>query len=228
MNGVIKRVRGALSSAPYVSLCFEEEFLWRFACLGRSACGGWIPKGDDDDRLFVFRQFKQFVAQFGIEITYPTRAKSLLCSCQTKMLDCNGDINIAVRFAICPNPFLVMKQGRKHVQRRFVEPGTWVAGLKLCSTLLTSHDSESPRLLVHGRRSESHTLLEVRNFLFLYCFVEITATAVAAVYYVEKALQLISSGLCRTSYRSLRHRFRQEDPRQKQRLYGSHQAGKYA
>ena len=100
MNGVIKRVRGALSSAPYVSLCFEEEFHWRFACLGKSACGGWISKGNDDDRLFVFRQFEQFVAQFGIEVTYPTGADSLLRCCKTKMLNGNSDVDIAMMFAL--------------------------------------------------------------------------------------------------------------------------------
>ena len=110
----------------------------------------------------------------------------MLCGSQAKMLNCDGDIDVAVRLAICPHPFLFMQDRSKNVERRFVEPRARIARLKLLPTLFAADDAELPRLSVHGRRSKSHTLLEVHDFLFLYWLRKIRATAVAAAYNVKK------------------------------------------
>ena len=115
----------------------------------------------------------------GIEVANPAGAKPLLCGCQAKVFHSNGDIDVAVRFAVGTHPFLIMERGGDDVQRRFVEPRPRVASLQIRPTLLASDNAELPRLAVHSRRSKLHTLLDVRNFLLLYRFVLIRATAVA-------------------------------------------------
>ncbi len=121
------------------------------------------------------------MAAFSIEVANPTGTKSLLCGCQTKMLHCDGNINIAVRLAVCPYPFLFMQQRSQDINWCFVEPRAVVARLKLCPTLLAAYDTELPRLPINGRRSKAHTFLDVRNFLFFYRFVEITAATIAVL-----------------------------------------------
>ena len=68
---------------------------------------------------------------------------------------------------------------REDIERRIVEPRALVAGLKLLPAFLAADDAELPRLPVHGRRSKTHTLLEVRDFLFLYRLRKVAATTVA-------------------------------------------------
>ena len=121
------------------------------------------------------------MATFGVEIANPTGAKSLLCGCQAKMLHCDGDINIAVRLAVCPDPFRFMRQSSQDINWCLVEPRAVVARLKLCPTLLAAYDTELPRLPINGRRSKAHTFLDVRNFLFFYSFVEIIAAIIAVL-----------------------------------------------
>ena len=167
-------------------LRIDEHLFCRFTHLWFRLCERSISNRNDDDRLFVLWHLEEFVASFGIEVADPARAESLLCGCQTKMLNCDGYVNIAVRLAVFPHPFLLMKQGSKDIKRGFVEPRTCVARLKFCPTLLATNDTELPGLSVYGRRSKSHTLFEVRNFLFLYRFVLIAATTVAVLYDVNK------------------------------------------
>ena len=101
------------------------------------------------------------------------------------MLYCYGDIDVAVRLAVCPHPFLFMQDRGEDVQRSLIEPGALVARLELLPTLLAADEAELPRLAVDSRRSKPHTLLEVCDLFFLYRLVLIRATTVAGAYDVD-------------------------------------------
>ena len=168
-----------ISNPPRLyALCFEE---YLFLCLAhswrQSRCR--IADGDDDGRLFCIGHLEEFVTVLGVEVTNPAGAKPLLCCSEAKMLHGNGDIDVAVRLAICSHPFLFMQDRGEDIERRIVEPRALVAGLKLLPAFLAADDAELPRLPVHGRRSKTHTLLEVRDFLFLYRLRKVAATTVA-------------------------------------------------
>lgn len=171
------------------ALCFGENFLDCFA-LPRRLGGGMITYRDDGDGLFRLRHLEKLMATLGVEIADPTCAKPLLGGCQTEMLHGDGDVDIAVRLAVSTNPFLFMQKRGKNIQRGFAKPRTRVARLKLFPTLRAADDAEFPRLAIHRRWGEPHTLFEVRNFFLLYRLVEITATTVAALNDVDKSLHV--------------------------------------
>ena len=160
----------------------------RLAYPWRQSCSR-IADGNDNDGLLCLRHLKELVAVLGIEVADPAGAKSLLCGCQAEMLHSDGYVDVAMRLAVLSHPLLLMKHGGEDIQRCFVEPRTLEARLKLLPALPTADYAELPWLPVYGRRSKSHTLLEVRNFLSLYRLVEITATTVAALYDINKTSQ---------------------------------------
>ena len=160
--------------------CFAHS--WRQSC-------GRIADGDDDGGFLCLRHLKEFVATLGIEVADPAGAKPLLCGSEAKMLYGNGDIDVAVRLTVGAHPFLFMQDRGEDIQRSLVEPRARIARLELLPSFLAADDAELPRLPVHRRRSKPHTLLEVCNFLFLYRFVKIRATAVAVTYGFYKTFQ---------------------------------------
>lgn len=99
--------QGSEERKPCEELCFEEQF---FLCLAYS----WrqfrcrVADGDDDGGFFCLGHLEELVAALGIEVTNPARAKPLLCGGEAKMLHCDGDIDVAVRLAVGPHPFLLM------------------------------------------------------------------------------------------------------------------------
>ena len=89
-------------------LCFNEQLVGCLACFGRSLCDGRIADGDDDSGFFCLGHLEELVAALGIEVTNPAGAKPLFCGGEAKMLHRDGNIDIAVRLAVSPHPFLLM------------------------------------------------------------------------------------------------------------------------
>jgi hypothetical protein len=121
---------------------------------------------------------EEFVTALSIEVAHPTRTETLLGCCQTEMLHCNSDVDIAMRLLVSAHPLLVLHDGCKDIERCLVEPRAMIARTKLLNSLCTTNDAELPRLQVDSRRSQSHTLLKIEKLFFLYGLVKICPTAV--------------------------------------------------
>lgn len=169
-----------------VFLFLKEDFLEWLALPLRCLCSRGIAYGNDDDGFLGLGHPEQLVATVGVEVAYPAGAKPLLGGCKAEMLHGDGDIDVAMRLAVGTHPFLFVQHGSKDVERRFVEPRTCITRLKLFPTLLAANDAELPGLLIHGRRSQLHTFLDVCHFLLLYRFAEICTATIAPIYDIKK------------------------------------------
>lgn len=105
----------------------------------------------------------------GIVIAYPAGSKSTFGSCQTKMLSSNGYINISMRLLIISaNPVFIHISHAHDIHRCCFKPLTIVAFLQFLLSLCRTDDKPEPRLSVHSRRCQLHTLHDIIQILLAY------------------------------------------------------------
>lgn len=150
--------------------------------LFRFICG--IPERYQHGWFFVVGKGEERATQGCIEIANPTGCKPLLRGSQTQVFDGNGDVDVAMRFAIGSYPCLIVHDGGNDVKRCRIEPITGITLPQLPDSIRIGNDSEPPWLPVHRRRSHTHTLHDVIQFLLFYLPVLIVSATVPSFYQI--------------------------------------------
>ena len=109
---------------------------------------GSIANWNQYGRLLVFTDSKELLALLDIEVADPACGEALLCSRQTEMFHGNGNIDVAMMFAIRAHPFLIVQDGTDDIHRSRCEPLTVVALLQFRLVCFVLYHTEHPRLLV--------------------------------------------------------------------------------
>lgn len=105
----------------------------------------------------------------GIVIAYPAGSKSTFGSCQTKMLSSDGYINISMRLLIISaNPVFIHVSHAHDIHGSRLKPLTIVAFLQFLLSFCRTDDEPEPRLSVHSRRCQLHTLHDIIQILLAY------------------------------------------------------------
>ena len=141
-----------------------------------------IANRNQDGSFLILTQSKRLLAQFSIKVTYPTCTKSLFRSSQTKMLNCNGYVNIAMMLAIGSNPLFVMQDRGNDNNRSRSKPFTVVALADFLPVLPTTDYTEHPRLLIDSGGSKPNTLHDIVQFFLFNTRRLIVPTAISSLY----------------------------------------------
>ena len=127
-----------------------------------------MPDRNNNNCLIALTREK-LLHLFGIVIAYPAGSKSTLGGCQTKMLCSNGYINISMRLLIISaNPVFIHISHAHDIHRCCFKPLTIVAFLQFLLSLSRTDDKPEPRLSVHSRRCQLHTLHDIIQILLAH------------------------------------------------------------
>ena len=121
-------------------LCGFADFLLR--------CVSGIAEGNEDGWFLVGGEGEQLAAQISVEVAYPAGGEALFRCCQTKVLHCNGDVDVAVMLAVRAHPLLVVEYGGYDIHGGGGEPLTVITLAQLLLVAVTADDVEAPRLFV--------------------------------------------------------------------------------
>ena len=124
-----------------------------------------MPNRNNNNCLVALTREK-LLHLIGIVIAYPAGSKSTLGGCQTKMLSSDGYINISMRLLIISaNPVFIHISHAHDIHRCCFKPLTVIALLQLLPCLIRADDEPVPRLSVHSRRCQLHTLHDIIQIL---------------------------------------------------------------
>ena len=127
-----------------------------------------MPDRNNNNCLIALTREK-LLHLIGIVIAYPAGSKSTLGGCQTKMLCSDGYINISMRLLIISaNPVFIHISHAHDIHRCCFKPLTIVAFLQFLLSLSRTGDKPEPRLSVHSRRCQLHTLHDIIQILLAY------------------------------------------------------------
>ena len=105
----------------------------------------------------------------------------MLCCCETEVLDSDGDVDIAMMFAIGTYPLLVVQDGCHDDGGSRSKPLATVTLAEFLKVGLVLNHTETPGLTIHCRWCHAYTFEHIVQFLFFNCLVLIVAAAVTVL-----------------------------------------------
>ena len=127
-----------------------------------------MPDRNNNNCLIALTR-EELLHLIGIVIAYPAGSQTSFSSSQTEMLGSYCHINISMRLLIISaNPVFIHVFHAHDIHGSRLKPLTIVAFLQFLLSLSRTDDKPEPRLSVHSRRCQLHTLHNIIQILLAH------------------------------------------------------------